>query len=186
MLAEDCDAVCFGSLSQRSPQSRETVRAFLRATRPEALRVFDVNLRQAFYSAEVIAESFRLSGIVKLNREELPRVLELLKLPLSDEKSSIQLLRKEYGLKLVCLTRGGEGSLLVSEHEVHEHPGFPVKVVDTVGAGDAFTAALVYEFLRGAPLNMVHEKANRMGAWVAGRAGATPTPGADFGEFLSE
>ena len=112
--------------------------------------------------------------------------MELLKLQGTDEKSSAQLLRKEFGLKLVCVTRGGEGSLLVSERECHEHPGFPVKVVDTVGAGDAFTAALVYEFLRGSPLSLVHEKANRMGAWVAGRAGATPTPGADFGEFFSE
>ena len=79
-----------------------------------------------------------------------------------------------YNLKLACVTRGALGSLLISEKERHEHPGYQVRVADTVGAGDAFTAALVYHYLRRAPLPALNEAANRMGAWVASQTGATP------------
>ena len=75
---------------------------------------------------------------------------------------------------IVCITRGGNGSLLVTHTSYNEHPGFSVKIADTVGAGDAFTAALVHHFLRGAPLSAMNEAANRMGAWLAARPGATP------------
>jgi len=174
-LAQQADAICFGSLAQRSPASRETIHKFLGAARPGTARIFDVNLRQAFYSAKVLSESLKFADIAKLNAEELPRVVELLGIPHHGEQPSAERLRFAYGLKLVCVTRGAQGSLLVSEFERHEHPGFRVQVADTVGAGDAFTAALVHHFLRGAGLAAMNEAANRVGAWVASHAGATPS-----------
>ena len=174
-LAQQADAICFGSLAQRSPASRETIHKFLGAARPGTARIFDVNLRQAFYSAKVLSESLKFADIAKLNAEELPHVVELLGIPHHGEQPSAERLRFAYGLKLVCVTRGARGSFLVSEFERHEHPGFRVQVADTVGAGDAFTAALVHHFLRGAGLAAMNEAANRIGAWVASCVGATPS-----------
>jgi fructokinase len=175
-LAEKADAVCFGSLAQRSEESRATIRRFLRATKTGTVKVFDVNLRQSYYSYEVLSESMKLADIVKLNDEELPKIMSLAKLPHKDELSSAQLLISNYGLKLVCLTRGGRGSLLVRNGEWGEHPGFRVSVADTVGSGDAFTAGLVHEYLQGASLDLMNEVANLVGAWVASEVGAMPTP----------
>ena len=174
-LAQQADAICFGSLAQRSPASRETIHKFLGAARPGTARIFDVNLRQAFYSAKALSESLKFADIAKLNAEELPRVVELLGIPHHGEQPSAERLRFAYGLKLVCVTRGARGSFLVSEFERHEHPSFRVQVADTVGAGDAFTAALVHHFLRGAGLAAMNEAANRIGAWVASCVGATPS-----------
>jgi fructokinase len=181
-LAQEADAVCFGTLAQRAPSSRETIRTFLATVRPGTARVFDVNLRQSFYSEEVLAKSMELTDILKLNHEELPRVAEILGLD-SDlsERSCTRQFIERFGLRLLCVTRGDRGSLLVSASELHEHAGFKIRVVDTVGAGDAFTAALVYHFLRGSSLASMNEAANRMGAWVASREGATP--GADHREI---
>jgi fructokinase len=173
-LASEADAVCFGSLAQRSTQSRKTIRSFLRATHPGTVSVFDVNLRQNFYSREILAESMKLASVVKLNHEELPRVMRLLELDDSGERDSGRLLLAMHDLDLVCVTRGIEGSVLISADECTEHPGFRVKVADTVGAGDAFTAAMVHEYLRGQRLDEINETANRIGAWVASQSGATP------------
>jgi fructokinase len=175
-LAQKTDAVCFGSLAQRSEQSCSTIRKFLRATRPDALRVFDVNLRQNFYSAQILAESMKLATLVKLNHEELPRIMRLFELDSHGEENSARRLLSSHPVKLVCVTRGNSGSLLVSADESSEHPGFKVKVADTVGAGDAFTAALVHGYLRHTPLAQINETANRLGAWVASQPGATPAP----------
>jgi fructokinase len=175
-LAREADAVCFGSLAQRSSQSRSTIRSFLNAACPEAVRIFDVNLRQTFYTAQVLTESMKLATIVKLNQEELPKIMRLFELENRGEEDSSRRLLSSHDLKLVCVTRGNGGSLLVSAHERSEHPGFKVKVADTVGAGDAFTAALVFGYLRSMPLAQITETANRVGAWVASQSGATPAP----------
>jgi fructokinase len=177
-LAQRADAVCFGSLAQRSPQSRETIRQFLAAVRPATLRIFDVNLRQSFYSAEILRDSLRAADIVKLNHEELPLVIDVLRSSSGQANASEQSLARHllraYGLKLVCVTRAAAGSILVGADDTNEHPGFPVKVADTVGSGDAFTAALAHHVLRGSTLPTINEAANCMGAWVASKAGATP------------
>ncbi|MGD0568352.1 MAG: carbohydrate kinase [Candidatus Sulfotelmatobacter sp.] len=174
-LAQRADAVCFGSLGQRSERSRSTIRSFVLASQPCALRVFDVNLRQNFYTVQVLAESMKLATIVKLNHEELPRIMRLFELENRGEEDSARRLLSSYGLKLVCITRGNSGSLLLSADDRSEHPGFKVKVADTVGAGDAFTAALVHGYLRGTSLAQINEVANRVGAWVASESGATPS-----------
>lgn len=175
-LAEKADAVCFGSLAQRSEESRATIRHFLSATSPSAVKVFDVNLRQSFYSPELLSESMKLADIVKLNDEELPKIMSLNKAPHKDDLSSAQWLIRTYAVKLVCITRGGRGSLLVRNGDLSEHPGFRVRVADTVGSGDAFTAGLVHEYLQGASLGLMNEVANLVGAWVASEVGAMPAP----------
>jgi fructokinase len=175
-LAETAQAVCFGSLAQRSEQSRITIRKFLAATSPDTLKVFDVNLRQSYYSEEILSESMRLADIVKLNNEELPKVMSLYKIPHKDELSSAQRLLRDFDLKIVCVTRGAQGSLLVRGNDASEHRGFKVHVADTVGSGDAFTAGLIHEYLHGASLDLMNEVANLVGAWVASEVGAMPTP----------
>jgi fructokinase len=175
-LAHRADAVCFGSLAQRSEHSRATVRKFVLASGRNAVRVFDVNLRQSFYTAQVLAESMKLATIVKLNHEELPRIMRLFELEHHREEDSARRLLSLHDLKLVCVTRGNGGSLLISAGECSEHPGFRVKVADTVGAGDAFTAGIVHGYLRGTSLAQINENANRVGAWVASQSGATPAP----------
>jgi fructokinase len=178
-LAQEADAVCFGSLAQRSSTSHSTIRSFLQATRPEAVRVFDVNLRQDFFTAQILSESMKLATIVKLNHEEIPRIMTSMGMKHHGEKPSAYSLLSSHDLGLVCITLGNNGSLLVSPNEFSEHRGFQVKVADTVGAGDAFTAALVHGHLRGIPLPQLNETANRVGAWVASQSGATPIPKAE-------
>lgn len=175
-LASNVDAICFGSLAQRSETSRDTIRSFVAAVPKHTVKVFDVNLRQAYYSREVLAESIKLADIVKLNDEELPKIMSLMKLPHKDEVTSARRLLRECDLDTVCITRGGRGSLLAQKDDVSEHPGFKIRVADTVGSGDAFTAGLVHEYLHGASLDLMNEVANLVGAWVASEVGAMPTP----------
>jgi len=175
-LAETADAVCFGSLAQRSATSHDTIQHFLKGTPEKTLKVFDVNLRQCFYSREILADSMQRADVVKLNNDELPKIMTLTCMPHTDELSSARRLIEEYELELVSITRGGRGSLLVSADSASEHPGFRVHVADTVGSGDAFTAGLVHEYLHGASLDLMNEVANLVGAWVASEVGAMPTP----------
>jgi len=102
--------------------------------------------------------------------------MALLKTPHKDELSSARKLLEKFDLNVLCVTRGGRGSLLVRGKDASEHPGFKVRVADTVGSGDAFTAGLVHEYLHGASLNLMNEVANLVGAWVASEVGAMPAP----------
>jgi fructokinase len=179
-LASTADAVCFGSLAQRNLVSRSTIRDFVAATRPECVRVFDVNLRAPFFDAETLVGSLSVATIFKLNEVEVPQVLTMLGLPnraTFDEAELTEAARsilKKYCLHLVAITMGGSGSLLVTSSAHHRHPGISVKVADTVGAGDAFTAALVDAWLRRASLPEINEAGNQWGAWVASQPGAMP------------
>jgi fructokinase len=184
-LAEAAEAVCFGSLAQRSAASRATICSFLNAAQ-RAVKVFDVNLRQSYYSREILVDSMHLADIVKLNDEELPTVMNLLHFANENQQTAARRLIATYGPKLVCITRGGKGSLLVRADETSEHAGFRVKVADTVGSGDAFTAGLVHEYVRGASLDRMNELANRVGAWVASEVGAMPAPKQSLEQCLSE
>jgi fructokinase len=180
-LAERANAICFGSLAQRSLESRQTIQTLAAQTSSSCIRVFDVNLRAPFYSGEVIQESLELATVMKMNDAEVPLVLGLLGLPAEDGAGTdplrvgAELLLREFPtLEMVAVTRGAHGSLLVTREEWHEHPGIPVKVVDTIGAGDAFTAALTHYLLRGADLATLNEAGNRWGGWVASQSGAMP------------
>ena len=179
-LAARAAAVCFGSLAQRAERSRDTIRLFLQNLRPNAVKVFDVNLRQSFFSADILRESAKNADIMKVNQDELPQVAQLLGYKTNAKEAAGPWLLRTCGLKLVCVTEGPSGSSLVAADGVHRHPGFPTEVADTVGAGDAFTAALIHHYLRGATLDEMNVAANRMGSWVASQVGATPKPDVKF------
>jgi fructokinase len=173
-LAAQAEVICFGSLAQRAAISFDTIDRFLRSSRRDALRVFDVNLRQSYYNADVLKRSLDHANIVKLTEQELAVVAATIGLKGTDEKRLARSLIRECRLKLVCITRGARGSLLVSQRECIGHPGFAVKVVDAVGAGDAFTACLAHHFVRGHSLSEISGYANRFASWVATQVGATP------------
>ena len=182
-LASRCQAVCFGSLGQRAPVSRETIRRFIEATPRSALRVFDVNLRQRFYDAQTVQASLEMASAVKLNDEELPIVAELCGVRAATPREILTDLMRRYDLRLAALTRGPLGSLLLTGTEEDECPAPPTTVVDTVGAGDAFTATLVSGFLRGLPLATINRHANAVASWVCSQSGATPALPAGLREF---
>ncbi|MEO6784761.1 MAG: carbohydrate kinase [Chthoniobacteraceae bacterium] len=171
--AAGCHAVCFGTLAQRSPASRAAVQALVAASPPDALRVFDLNLRQHFFSREVIEASLGLANVLKLNETELPVLAELFALRGKTE-AQIARLAEEFELQAVAFTRGAQGSCLMVDGEWSDHRGIPAHVRDTVGAGDAFTAALVLGLLAHRPLQEIHEHASEVAAFVCSQTGPTP------------
>jgi fructokinase len=180
LLAARAQAVCFGTLAQRSEISRATVQRFVAATSPPALRVFDVNLRPPYYGDEVIRQSLGLANVLKLNDDELPVVARIARLS-GPEVRTLAGLCDQFNLNLVALTRGSRGSLLISRTgEANDHPGVPTTVQDTVGAGDAFTAVLTLGLLRGDSLATINDRANRVAAWVCSQPGATPVLPAQY------
>jgi fructokinase len=166
-------AVCFGTLAQRSAVSRQSIRALLMVAPSESLRILDVNLRQDYYSREIIDQSLALANVLKVNETELERLAELFNLP-EGERRRIANLADRYELRMVAYTRGENGSLLHAGGHWSEQAGAPVKVADTVGAGDAFTAALALGMLAGWPLEEVHRRASDLAAYVCTQPGGTP------------
>ncbi len=170
-LAQKTDAVCFGSLGQRSKISRKTIDLFLSETSVNCLKIFDVNLRQNFFNKKIIKNSLTYANVLKLNDDELPVVAKIINISGSEKEVCEQIIKK-FDLKILALTKGDKGSWLFSETEMVFHPGFPVSVVDTVGAGDAFTAALSVGLLKKNPLSKIIEDANRLASDVCARKGA--------------
>lgn len=166
-------AVCYGSLCQRSADSRRVIELFLGQLPASALKIFDVNLRQHFYSEEVLRFSLHQADVVKLNDDELPVMAGLFHLS-GDPKEQLLQLRQRFGLRLAILTWGGKGSLLVTAAEVSDHPGIAADLVDTIGAGDSFTATATVGLLLDLPLAEVNERANTLAAFVCSRSGAMP------------
>lgn len=173
LLAEKLDAICFGTLVQRSESSREVVENYLKILGKKTLKVCDLNLRQQFYSKEIIHSSLEYADVLKLNDEEIIRVAELEHLT-GDEEAQLRLLVERYGLQLAVLTRGAHGSLLVSPSAVSNHPGYDADIVDTVGAGDSFTATTILGLLQGYSLDTINDHANRVAAFVCSQQGAMP------------
>ncbi|MBI9018859.1 MAG: carbohydrate kinase [Phycisphaerae bacterium] len=173
-LARKCDAVCFGSLAQRNSVSRQTIQQFLQATTRDCLRVFDINIRQDYATAEIVQESMRLGNILKLNDEELPAIASMLGINQEDETKLINELILHYNLICVILTKGSAGSVIYTKDDISVCPGQHVKVADTVGAGDSFTAAAVMGLLENKPLRQLHQRATKIAAYVCTQPGATP------------
>lgn len=173
-IASTADAICFGTLGQRGHASRTSVRTLLESAGPDCLRVLDVNLRQHFYSRELIHESLLMANVVKLNDEELRMVSPMLGIPGESLEKQLGGLLERYSLRLVACTRGGEGSLLHNGHTCLAHPGRETTVADTIGAGDSFTSALTLGLLKGWPLVQIAETANAVAAHVCSCTGAIP------------
>jgi fructokinase len=171
-VAADAAAVCFGTLGQRAEVSRQTIRRFVTAAR--GMRVFDVNLRQHFHSPELIRESLALADVLKLNDDELPVVAAACGSDRADPVATLRDLAAQHGLRLAALTRGAAGSVLVAAGQTSLRPALATTIVDTVGAGDAFTAAVIVGLLRDEALEAIHDHAARLAAFVCGHRGATP------------
>ncbi len=172
-LASQAAAVCFGTLAQRNPVTRATVMSFIADMPSDSLKVYDINLRQHFYSREIIEDSLRVSDILKINDEEIGVVSELLGLGPSPAQACLSLISL-YGLRLVILTKGADGSEVITPDARYRVKCPKVKIADTVGAGDSFTAAFVYSYLRGDSIEDCHRVANRISAFVCSRNGAMP------------
>ena len=173
-LARQASAVCFGTLGQRGSASSGTIRRFLSLVPSPVLRILDINLRPPFWNPAVVRDSLPLANIVKCNDDELPVVAEIIGATGSPE-AILHTLLARHDLRLAALTRGAKGSLLVTaDGTVSDLPGTPVGVVDTVGAGDAFTAAVTLGLLAGWPLQKLHAHAERMASFVCTQAGGTP------------
>lgn len=173
-LAQEADAVCFGSLAQRSRESRATLKRFLNLMKTETLKVFDINLRQNFYSKEVIAESLQAANILKLNDEEIAVVCHLMGYGPLGYETACRRLMADYNLELVILTCGATGSYVFSVGESSYMDTPKVEVVDTVGAGDAFTAGFMASYMQGRSLKECHRLAVEIAAFVCTQKGAMP------------
>lgn len=167
------DAVCFGSIAQRTHASRAAIQQLVAAAPEKALRLYDINLRQHFYSREVIEQSLSLANMLKLNDAELCVLSEMFSLQ-GDVRRQMEALANTFGLKTVVLTCGPSGSLIYQQGQWSEQPSQPVAVVDTVGAGDSFAATLTVGLLNRWDLSEVHALTAEVARYVCSQAGATP------------
>ncbi len=185
-LAAEASAICFGTLAQRSTASREALQGLLGAARPTCLLVYDVNLRAPWYQRSWLETSLDAAHVVKLNDDELGRVASLLELETAQPAGFAECLFRRFGVDLVCLTRGSQGCLLLGTTQQVTAPGISVAAADPVGAGDAFTAALILARLHGWSLPTTAQFANRIGALVASHAGAMPQLASEFQQVIRE
>lgn len=183
-LAGGAAAVCFGTLAQRCQASREAIHQFLAAVPSSALKVYDVNLRRPWYEAAWIERSLQNADVVKLNRDEVDILADLLTLPSRQPTGVAETLRDRFGVRLMCLTRGKDGCLLIGASDSAEEEGIEVPDAHPVGAGDSFTAALIYAQLQQWPLDRSAAFANQIAAKVASRPGAMPKLSDDFEQLV--
>jgi fructokinase len=173
-ILKETDAVCFGTLAQRSWVSHESIMLALKLVSDHCLKVYDINLRQKYYSKALIHESLSLANIFKINDDEVEIFKELFGLE-GTETEVCQKIKETYSLNYLALTKGESGSYLFGKDEVSFLPTPVVTVEDTVGAGDSFTSAMVMGILNKRPLKEIHQKAVEISAFVCTQKGATPT-----------
>lgn len=174
-LAKHTKAVCFGSLAQRSVVSRDTINRFIDAMPAEdTLKIFDINLRQGFYTKEILCNSFSKCNILKINDEELVTVSRMFGYPGIDLQDKCWILLAKYNLKMLILTCGVNGSYVFTPGNVSFVETPRVEVADTVGAGDSFTAAFVSSILSGLSIGEAHKLAVETSAYVCTQNGAMP------------
>ncbi len=174
-LAKECDAVCFGALAQRNKESYDTIHKFLEAVPEKTLKVFDINLRQDFYSKEVIEKSLKIANILKINDDEVAVIKDMFGMMDMSDEEALRKIKDEYGLQMVVETMGAVGSYVFADGETSWVPTPKVEVADTVGAGDSFTGAFISELLNGKSISDAHKKAVEVSAFVCTRNGAMPS-----------
>ena len=177
-LAEQADAICFGTLAQRSKESRETIQSILSFVSDSAYKFFDINLRQNYFSKEIVEESLYLANIVKCNNEELDVLCDFFGISPAGDKAVAWLLEK-YNLKMFVLTAGASHSTIYTKDEVSTVKTPKVDIKDTVGAGDSFSGALIVSLLKGKSLKEAHQFAVETAAYVCSKSGAWPAYGKD-------
>jgi fructokinase len=173
-VAKHCGCVCFGSLAQRNKISRETIHRFLDTTPMSCLKIFDINLRQNFYTKEIIQESLKACDILKINDEELVTIGRLFGYPGLDIENKCYLILGKYNLKMLVLTCGTNGSYVFAPGVKSFQPTPKVEVDDTVGAGDSFTGSFASAILAGMPIKEAHKLAVEVSAFVCTQPGAMP------------
>ena len=173
-IARSCRAVCFGSLAQRNVVSRETIHKFLDSTPDDCLKIFDINLRQQFYTKEIIKESIQRCNILKINDEELVLIGRMFGYPGLDIENKCWLILGKYNLDMLVLTCGTNGSYVFSPGHMSFQPTPKVEVADTVGAGDSFTGSFCAAILNGKSVDEAHKKAVQVSAFVCTQNGAMP------------
>ena len=173
-LAKNTQVACFGSLAQRNSVSRETIRKYLQAMPSDSLKIFDINLRQHFYSKELIHESLLLSNVLKLNDDEVKIIGEYYDGEYTNEQDFCLKLLEKYSLQVLILTKGTDGSFVFTPKETSYQATPKVHVADTVGAGDSFTAAFISSYLRGNRIADAHQLAVEVSAYVCTQHGAMP------------
>ena len=171
-LANECSAVYFGTLAQRSKISRDTINKFLQNTKPDTLKICDINFRKPFYNQEIVFKSLEICNILKLNIDELQILCDILKINESEDKT-LEILTENYTLDLIALTKG-KGSRIFSKDCDSHMPPRKIEIEDTVGAGDSFTAGMVIGLLKGLSLIEVHKLADQIATFVCTKQGATP------------
>ncbi len=173
-LVQNLDAICFGSLSQRTPESANTIQEILKQAHQDCLRVFDINIRLNYYSRDLIDRLLALCNVLKLNDEEIVLIADLFNIK-GSESEILKTLTDKHELKLIVLTKGVDGSRLYSGTEDSDFAGVKaVKIIDTVGAGDSFTATVVMGFLSQRPLDEINLRANQVACYVCSQKGAMP------------
>ncbi|MEQ8789402.1 MAG: carbohydrate kinase [Pirellulaceae bacterium] len=183
-LAGEVGAVCFGTLAQRSEPSRQAIHQFLAAAPAHALKVYDVNLRKPWYEAAWIERSLHAADVVKLNGDEVVLLSKLLGLSSADPADLAETLRRRFNVGLLCITRGKNGCLLINAFDSIEEEGVPVADAHPVGAGDSFTASLIFAQLRKWPLDRCAAFANQVAAKVASKPGAMPQLSDEFAQLV--
>ena len=183
-IAENCRAVCWGSLAQRNIVSRTSIYKFLEATPDDCLKIFDINLRQNFYTKEVIQESVKRCNILKINDEELVLIGRLFGYPGLDIENKCWLILGKYDLDMLVLTCGVNGSYVFSAGNMSYQETPKVTVADTVGAGDSFTGTFCAAILKGKSVEEAHKLAVEVSAYVCTQNGAMPQVPSEFTEKL--
>lgn len=183
-IAENCRAVCWGSLAQRNIVSRTSIYKFLEATPDDCLKIFDINLRQNFYTKEVIQESVKRCNILKINDEELVLIGRLFGYPGLDIENKCWLILGKYDLDMLVLTCGVNGSYVFSAGNMSYQETPKVTVADTVGAGDSFTGTFCAAILKGKSVKEAHKLAVEVSAYVCTQNGAMPQLPSEFTEKL--
>lgn len=171
LLKKSLRAICFGTLAQRYAANRRTLRSYLDTLNPECIRVCDLNLRQHFYSKETLLFCLHCCTVLKINDEELEVLAKMMSLS-GNTPEQLSRLISEFDLDMAALTRGGRGSIIMTRDCFASHPGYGATPVDTIGAGDSFTAAVVLGLLGGRELAEISSVANRLAAYVCTQSGA--------------
>ncbi|MEG1723979.1 MAG: PfkB family carbohydrate kinase [Anaerovoracaceae bacterium] len=170
-FAASADAICFGSLAQRNSVTQNTIFKFIEHSKISCLKIFDINLRQQYYSKDIIIQSLKKTDVLKLNETELQILANMLNY---DMNSALDDLLNEYNIRLIAYTKGSYGSIIKTKNYISEMKAPKIMVEDTIGAGDSFTATLITGMLMNIDINIVHNTASKLSAYVCTQKGATP------------